>query len=129
MVQIRANDDRLVFQQLPWDAEVRSLKDLDIEHDPVSDTELKLALQIIARGESDTYDPDQFENVEQKRVLAVIDAKIEGQQIAPAEESAPLPLSSPYRPISPIILASGPLCPGPECSYRSTALRSTWDYF
>ncbi|WP_027820961.1 non-homologous end joining protein Ku [Paraburkholderia bannensis] len=90
MVQIRATDDGMVFQQLLWSAEVRSLKDLDIEHAPVSAAELKLALQIIAQGESDSYDPDQYENVEQKRVLAAIDAKIEGQQIvAPAEESAP----------------------------------------
>ncbi|WP_234775577.1 Ku protein [Paraburkholderia tropica] len=90
MVQIRATDDGLVFQQLLWGAEVRSLKDLDIEHVPVSDAELKLALQIIAQGESETYDPEQYENVEQKRVLAAIDAKIEGQQIvAPAEEAAP----------------------------------------
>lgn len=90
MVQVRANDDGLVFQQLLWGAEVRSLKDLDIEHVPVSDAELKLALQIIAQGEADAYDPDQFENIEQKRVLAAIDAKIEGQQVvAPAEESAP----------------------------------------
>ncbi|RQM44431.1 Ku protein [Paraburkholderia bannensis] len=90
MVQIRATEDGLVFQQLLWGAEVRSLKDLDIEQVPVSDGELKLALQIIAQGESDHYDPDQYENVEQKRVLAAIDAKIEGQQIvAPAEENAP----------------------------------------
>lgn len=90
MVQIRATEDGLVFQQLLWGAEVRSLKDLDIEQVPVSDGELKLALQIIAQGESDHYDPDQYENVEQKRVLAAIDAKIEGQQIvAPAEETAP----------------------------------------
>ncbi|RQN33794.1 non-homologous end joining protein Ku [Paraburkholderia tropica] len=90
MVQIRATDDGLVFQQLLWGAEVRSLKDLDIEHVPVSDAELKLALQIIAQGESETYDPEQYENVEQKRVLAAIDAKIEGQQIvAPAEEATP----------------------------------------
>lgn len=90
MVQIRATEDGLVFQQLLWGAEVRSLKDLDIEQVPVSDGELKLALQIIAQGESDHYDPDQYENIEQKRVLAAIDAKIEGQQIvAPAEEAAP----------------------------------------
>ncbi|WP_408588846.1 non-homologous end joining protein Ku, partial [Paraburkholderia tropica] len=90
MVQVRATDDGLVLQQLLWGAEVRSLKDLDIERVPVSDAELKLALQIIAQGESETYDPEQYENVEQKRVLAAIDAKIEGQQIvAPTEETAP----------------------------------------
>ncbi|WP_390970972.1 hypothetical protein [Paraburkholderia tropica] len=56
----------------------------------MSDAELKLALQIIAQGESETYDSEQYENVEQKRVLAAIDAKIEGQQIvAPTEETVP----------------------------------------
>jgi DNA end-binding protein Ku len=81
IVQVRATDDGLVFQQLLWGAEVRSLKDLDIEHVPVSDTELQLAVKIIEQGEAEAYDPGQYENAEQKRVLAAIDAKIEGQQI------------------------------------------------
>ena len=90
IVQIRPTEDGLVFQQLLWADEVRSLKDLHIEHVSVTDAELQLALKIIEQGESETYDPTQYENAEKKRVLAAIDAKIEGQQIvSPAEVTEP----------------------------------------
>jgi DNA end-binding protein Ku len=87
IVQVRPTEDGLVFQQLLWGDEVRSLKDLHIEHVSVSDGELDLALKIIEQGASATYDPSQYENAEKKRVLAAIDAKIEGKQIvSPAAE-------------------------------------------
>jgi DNA end-binding protein Ku len=88
MVQVRPTEDGLVFQQLLWGNAVRSQKDLNIEHVSVSDAELQLALKIIEQGEADSYDPSQYENEEQKRVLAAIDAKIAGKQIVtPAEET------------------------------------------
>jgi DNA end-binding protein Ku len=88
MVQVRPTKDGLVFQQLLWGNAVRSQKDLNIEHVPVSEAELQLALKIIEQGEADSYDPSQYENEEQKRVLAAIDAKIAGKQIVtPAEET------------------------------------------
>jgi DNA end-binding protein Ku len=90
IVQVRPTDDGLVFQQLLWGDEVRSLKDLNIEHVSVSDAELQLAKKIIEQGAVDTYDPNQYENAEKKRVLAAIDAKIAGKQIvAPTEELEP----------------------------------------
>jgi DNA end-binding protein Ku len=90
IVQVRPTEDGLVFQQLLWGDEVRSLKDLNIEHVAVSDAELQLAMKIIEQGAVETYDPNQFENAEKKRVLAAIDAKIEGKQIvSPAEEFEP----------------------------------------
>lgn len=88
IVLVRPTEDGLVFEQLHWGDEVRSLKDLNIEHVPVSDAELQLALKIIEQGEADIYDPAQYENAEKQRVLAAIDAKIEGKQIVtPAEET------------------------------------------
>ncbi|RQR65665.1 Ku protein [Burkholderia sp. Bp9125] len=90
IVQVRPTEDGLVFQQLLWGDEVRSLKDLNIEHVSVSDAELQLAMKIIEQGAVDTYDPNQYENAEKKRVLAAIDAKIAGKQIvSPAEELEP----------------------------------------
>jgi DNA end-binding protein Ku len=81
LVQVRATEDGLVFQQLLWGDAVRSQKDLHIEHVSVSDAELQLALKIIEQGAAEAYDPSQYENEEKKRVLAAIDAKIEGKQI------------------------------------------------
>jgi DNA end-binding protein Ku len=85
MVQIRATDEGLVVQQLFFAPEVRSLKDLNIEHVPVSDAELQLALKIIEQGAQENYDPTAYEDEEKQRILAAIDAKIQGQEIVSRE--------------------------------------------
>ena len=81
VVQVRANEDGIVLQQLLYADEVRSLKDLDIEQGLPSPAELKLARQLIDQIAQDTYDPTMFEDEEKKRILAAIDAKIEGKKI------------------------------------------------
>jgi DNA end-binding protein Ku len=91
IVQIRPAEDRMVFQQLLFTDEVRTLADLHVEQVSVSDTELKLVLQIIAQVSEDAYDPTAYEDEEKKRILEAIDRKVTGKQIvspeAPAEES------------------------------------------
>ncbi|QBQ99795.1 Ku protein [Paraburkholderia pallida] len=91
IVQVRPEEDGLVFQQLLYADEVRSLKELNIEHVQVSETEMKLALQIIEQGAEDHYEPAAYEDEEKKRILAAIDEKIEGKQVVthePAEATA-----------------------------------------
>ncbi len=89
VVQVRPSEDGMVLQQLLYADEVRSLKDLDIEKAPVTDAELKLALQLIEQISTDHYDPKQFEDEEKKRILAAIDEKIAGKRIVVQEEAAP----------------------------------------
>jgi DNA end-binding protein Ku len=81
VVQIRAAEDGLVLQQLLYADEVRSLKDLGIEHAEVSKAELALAMQLIDQITQDEYDPSQFKDEEKARVLEAIDQKIAGQQV------------------------------------------------
>jgi DNA end-binding protein Ku len=66
IVQVRPTEGGLVFQQLLWGDEVRSITDLHIDEVPVSEAELQLALKIIEQGEADTYDPAQYEDQEKK---------------------------------------------------------------
>lgn len=87
VVQVRAHEDGLVLQQLLYADEVRSLKDLDIEVLAPSAAELKLALQLIDQISADTYEPTMFEDEEKKRILAAIDAKIDGRQIVAVEQA------------------------------------------
>jgi DNA end-binding protein Ku len=90
VVQIRAAEDGLVLQQLLYADEVRSLKDLGIEHAEVSKAELTLAMQLIDQITQDAYDPTQFKDEEKARVLAAIDQKIAGQQVvASARDEQP----------------------------------------
>ena len=90
VVQVRATDEGLVLQQLLYAAEVRSLKDLEIEKVDVSPAELQLALQLIDQISTDSYDPTQYVDEEKQRVLAAIDEKIAGKQVvATTHEEAP----------------------------------------
>ncbi|MGY2492362.1 non-homologous end joining protein Ku [Cupriavidus sp. CP313] len=86
IVQVRPADDGLVFQQLLFADEVRSIKDLHIEQVDVSDAELKLALQIIDQATEENYDPTQYADEEKKRVLKAIDEKIAGKNIVTPEQ-------------------------------------------
>ena len=89
VVQVRPADDGLVLQQLLYADEVRSLKDIEIEKAPVTKPELGLALQLIDQIAADSYDPKEFVDEEKQRILAAIDQKVAGNEIA--ESTAPAP--------------------------------------
>ena len=91
VVQVRAHADGIVLQQLLYSDEVRSMKDLDIETADVQKAELSLALQLINQIAADSYDPTAFVDEEKQRILAAIDRKIAGNEIA--ESAAPEPAS------------------------------------
>jgi len=91
VVQVRANDDGIVLQQLLYADEVRSMKDLDIEKVDVQKAELSLALQLISQIAAESYDPAAFVDEEKQRILGAIDQKIAGNEIT--ESAAPEPAS------------------------------------
>jgi DNA end-binding protein Ku len=89
VVQVRAGDGGLVLQQLLYANEVRSFKELDIEHTAIAPAELQLALQLIEQISKDSYDPTAFEDEERQRILAAIDEKIAGHHIVVPASEAP----------------------------------------
>lgn len=93
VVQVRPTEDGLVLQQLLYAEEVRSLKELGIEQVDVSKPELQLALQLIDQISEPAYDPSQFKDEEKSRVLAAIDAKIEGKEVVASTHSEDAPAS------------------------------------
>jgi len=82
VAQIRAAHGGLVLQQLFYAEEVRSFTDLLIEPTDVGDAELKLAKQLIEQISADSYDPTKFVDEEKRRILAAVEEKISGKQIA-----------------------------------------------
>lgn len=91
VVQVRPAEGGLVLQQLLYADEVRSLKELGIEHVDVSKPELQLALQLIDHISEPAYDASQFKDEEKARVLAAIDAKIEGKEVVASSHSEDAP--------------------------------------
>jgi DNA end-binding protein Ku len=88
VVQVRPGDDGLILQQLLYADEVRSMKELQVEHADVQPSELGLALQLIEQISTDSYDPKAFKDEEKARIQAAIDEKIAGKQIVVNEERA-----------------------------------------
>jgi DNA end-binding protein Ku len=85
IIVIRALGDGLAMHQLHFKAEVRDLKDLGIEAAPVSDSELKLAQQLIDHLASKKFDPNEYADEHKARVEAAIQKKVDGKEISLAE--------------------------------------------
>lgn len=94
VVQIRANEDGLILQQLRYAQEVRSLAELDIPKSDVSRTELQLALQLVDQIAADSFDPGQFHDEEKGRVLAAIEEKVKGREIVASAHAEDAPAGS-----------------------------------
>ncbi|HMK86454.1 MAG TPA: Ku protein [Steroidobacteraceae bacterium] len=88
IVVIRPMEDGLAMHQLHFKAEVRDLKDLGIEAAPVSEAELKLAMQLIEHLAAKRFDPNEYVDEFKGRVEAAIRKKVEGKEISLAEAPA-----------------------------------------
>ncbi|WP_431101248.1 Ku protein [Roseateles noduli] len=87
IVQVRANEDGLILQQLRYAEEVRSLADLNIEKAPVSNSELQLALKLVDTIAEDDFNPEDFQDEEKARMLTAIDEKVAGKEIVASSHS------------------------------------------
>ena len=88
-VMIRPMEDGLVMQQLLYDAEVRSIKDIEIPKTDVKEGELKLAEQLIEQQATERFDPSAYKDEVRERIEAAVQKKIEGHEITLAEVPEP----------------------------------------
>jgi len=89
LVLVRPLGDVLVMEQLHYEGELRSSKEVPLPDTTVKDAELKLACQLIEQTATDTFDPARFQDNVRTRVLEAIQHKVDGQEIvaeAPAAE-------------------------------------------
>jgi DNA end-binding protein Ku len=87
IVILRPVEDALVMQQLLYAAEVRPISELEIPRTEVRDAELKLARQLIDQQATETFDPAGYTDEVKARIEAAVQKKVEGQEIALAEET------------------------------------------
>ncbi len=81
-VVLRPYESGLVMQQLHYDDELKSFEEVPIGDAPaINDSEVELAKQIIAQIAHDTYDASQYHDEVKERVLALIQQKVEGEEI------------------------------------------------
>ena len=88
IVMIRPVAEGLVMQQLLYAAEVRPISEVEIPKTEVRPAELALATQLIEQQAAGAFDPSAYTDEVKARIEAAVQKKVEGQEIAVAEEAA-----------------------------------------
>jgi len=89
IVLVRPIGEGLLLEQLYYPAELRSFEEVPIGDAEVKKAELDLAVQLIEQAAVDEFHPEQFEDTVQQRIMALIEKKIEGEEITAAPEAEP----------------------------------------
>jgi DNA end-binding protein Ku len=84
LVMLRPLDGGIVMQQLYYADEVRRFADIPVETADVSSKELDLAKLLVDQRATDVFKPETYEDDVKKRVLGLIQKKVEGQDISVA---------------------------------------------
>ncbi len=87
LVMLRPFEGGMVMQQLLYADEVRSFSEVPLETADVNPKELDLAKLLVDQRSSDSFKPETYEDDVKKRVLGLIQKKVEGEDISivPAE--------------------------------------------
>lgn len=89
LVILRPLNNGLVMQQLFYTNEVRSMADLDLGDPVVKDVEVKMAIQLAQMGAAEEFHPENYRDEVADRVRAMIQRKIEGEEITSNEVEQP----------------------------------------
>jgi DNA end-binding protein Ku len=89
LVLLRPYEQGLIMQQLRYQDEVKDFSEVPIGTAEVKETELKLAVQLVDQIATDAFTPDTYEDEVRKKVRALIEQKIAGQEIVAAPPEAP----------------------------------------
>lgn len=89
LVVIRPLGKGLVMQQLYYPNEIRSLDEIDLGDAEVKDSELKMAVQLAEMSASDAFHPEQYRDEVQDRMRALIQRKVEGEEITTSMADEP----------------------------------------
>ena len=88
LVMLRPVEGGIVMQQLLYADEVRPIAEVPIETADVSSKELDLAKLLVEQRATDAFQPETYEDDVKKRVLGLIQKKVEGQDISIVEPEA-----------------------------------------
>ncbi len=89
LVLLRPFENGVVMQQLRYADEIRSFSEVPLGHAEVKPAELNLAKMLIDQIATDTFKPEQYEDDVRMKTRALIDKKVEGEEITAPVEEAP----------------------------------------
>jgi DNA end-binding protein Ku len=89
LVMVRPMENGLVMEQLHYPDELRSFGEVPIEDATLKPAELKLATQLVEQAASDEFKPENYKDEVRERMLALIERKVEGEDITLAPTAEP----------------------------------------
>jgi DNA end-binding protein Ku len=89
LVMVRPMENGLVMEQLHYPDELRAFSEVPIEDADVKPAELKLATQLVEQAASDEFKPEIYKDEVRERMLALIQRKVEGEDITLAPTAEP----------------------------------------
>ena len=89
LVVLRPVGKGLVMQQLFYPNEIRSMDELDLGEPIVKESELKMAMQLAEMGAAEEFHPEHYRDEVADRVRALIQKKIDGQEITTNDAEQP----------------------------------------
>lgn len=91
IVMLRPVEGGLVMEQLRYADEVRTFDEIEVGDVELKKQELELARQLIEQAGAEAFEPEKYEDTVRAQMLAMIEAKVEGEEIAvaPIEKAEP----------------------------------------
>jgi len=89
LVMVRPMENGLVMEQLHYPDELRAFSEAPIEDADVKPAELKLATQLVEQAATDAFNPETYKDEVRERMLALIQRKVEGEDITLAPTAEP----------------------------------------
>ncbi len=89
LILVRPMDGVLVMEQLHYQDEVRSAKEVPVGDVEIKKQELQLAVQLIEQGATETFRPEAYSDTVKQRVKEQIQQKVEGHEITEEPTQAP----------------------------------------
>lgn len=89
LVMVRPKENGLMLEQLHYADEIRAFGEVPLEEVEVKPAELELAKQLIAQTTTETFDATKYHDDVRRQVLAMIERKVEGEDISIAPTEKP----------------------------------------
>jgi len=89
LVLVRPFGDGLVMEQLHYAHELKAFSDVPLGEGEVKKEELALAVQLVEQASTDSFEPEKYDDEVTKRILALIEKKVEGEEIRAAPSVEP----------------------------------------
>jgi len=89
LILVRPMDGGLAMEQLRYPEELRSIADVPIPKSEVKKGELDMAIKFIDQGTSEEFRPQEYKDNVRRRILDMIQQKVEGHEITEEPAEAP----------------------------------------